>query len=254
MPPKGAKRKAKAPESDVSSDASDSEPEVMPAKKPRGRKTPAAEGDKPAKFKAKPAVEGDKSAKSKAKPASEPAGEASASSAEGPRYWLMKAEAETRVHNGHDVKFSIDDLESAGTSNWDGVRNAQAKNFMKAMALGDKVLFYHSNTKNGKNTGVAGLAEVSKEAFPDPSATDESHAYYDPKSDPSKPKWYCVEVKFVRKFPRVLNLKEMKALAEKPGSPIAEMALFKPGRLSVQPVTVQEYEYIVELAAKAGEE
>ena len=95
--------------------------------------------------------------------------------------------------------------------------------------------------------GVAGLATVSREAFPDPSAFEKSHAYYDPKSDPSKPTWYCVEVKFEEKI-SLATLHELKALAQQTGNPLSGMVLFKPGRLSVQPVTKVEYDYIVEFA------
>lgn len=176
-------------------------------------------------------------------PASAPSISTSSSSSKS--YWLMKAEAESRMHNGKDVRFSIDDLQSINTSAWDGVRNHQAKNFMKnQMKLNDMILFYNSNCKV---PGVAGLARVSKEAFPDPSAFDKTHAYYDPKSDQTKPTWYCVEVTFVKKFNDLVTLKEMKELHSKPGNPLAEMTLFKPGRLSVQPVKEEEYNYIVAL-------
>jgi predicted RNA-binding protein with PUA-like domain len=80
------------------------------------------------------------------------------------KYWLMKAEPDSRIVKGKDVKFSVDDFEAARTTSWEGVRNFEARNLMKEMSIGDKILFYHSNCKN---PGIAGFAEVSKEAYPD---------------------------------------------------------------------------------------
>lgn len=81
-----------------------------------------------------------------------------------PKYWLMKAEPNSRIVKEKDVKFSVDDFDSVKTTPWEGVRNAEARNLMKEMKVGDKVLFYHSNCKT---PGIAGFAEVSKEAYPD---------------------------------------------------------------------------------------
>jgi predicted RNA-binding protein with PUA-like domain len=191
--------------------------EEVPVKKTKKASTKEPKAEAKGKAKASP---------SKKKPAAIPVSAG---------YYLMKAEAESRMHNGKDVRFSIDDFEAIQTSAWDGVRNFVARNHMRSMKLGDKVLFYHSNCKV---PGVAGLAEVSKEAFPDPSAFDKSHAYYDPKSSEDDPKWFCVEVKSVKKFADLVTLKEMKEMHTKPGNPLADMSLFKPGRLSVQPVKV----------------
>merc|ERR1711977_378226 len=95
---------------------------------------------------------------------------------------------------GKDVAFSVDHFEEMGTSHWDGVRNALAKRYMKEdMKLGDKVLFYHSNTKV---PGVAGFAEVVKEGYPDHTAWDSEHPYFDPKSKSDSPTWYMVDVAF----------------------------------------------------------
>jgi predicted RNA-binding protein with PUA-like domain len=149
-----------------------------------------------------------------------------------PRYWLMKSEPEA---------FSIDDLKAKKRSLWDGVRNYQARNFMmNDMKIGDQVLFYHSNATP---PGIAGLAEISKEAVPDPTAQDPKSKYFDPKAAPEKPIWFCVEVKFKKKFKRLIPLEELRA--EKP---LKEMLLLKKGqRLSIQPVTEKEYQYILGL-------
>lgn len=149
-----------------------------------------------------------------------------------PRYWLMKSEPDA---------FSIDDLKSKKTSLWDGVRNYQARNFMmNDMKPGDEVLFYHSSTKP---PGVAGLATVAKAAVPDPTAQDKRSKYYDPKASPEKPIWFCVEVKFKKKFKELIPLDELKAHA-----PLKDMLVLKKGqRLSIQPVTKKEFDYILSL-------
>ena len=144
------------------------------------------------------------------------------------RYWLMKSE--------EDV-YSIRSLELDGATCWEGVRNYEARNLMRdKMRVGDEVLFYHSNTKP---PGVAGLAKVIKEAYPDHFAFDKKNSYYDPKSDPENPRWFMVDVEFVEAFPEVVTLNEIKAKAE-----LAEMALVKRARLSVQPVTKEEFQVI----------
>ncbi|KAJ3014334.1 Thymocyte nuclear protein 1 [Thoreauomyces humboldtii] len=159
----------------------------------------------------------------------------------GPRCWLMKAEPETRMEKGVDVKFSIDDLEEKTTSCWDGVRSYEARNHMRAMKVGDPVFFYHSNCKL---PGIAGLAEVHKEAYPDYSAWDPKHPYFDPKTDKDNPKWEMVDVKFVRKLRRFISLKELQS--HKDGA-LKNMFLIKRGRLSVQPVGQPEWEFILSL-------
>ncbi|TPX57899.1 hypothetical protein PhCBS80983_g03501 [Powellomyces hirtus] len=162
----------------------------------------------------------------------------------GPRYWLMKAEPETRLERGVDVKvrFFIDDLEAKKTSTWDGVRNFEARNIMRdRMKLGDQCFFYHSNCKV---PGIAGIAEVCKEGYPDFTAFDSAHPYYDPKSDPENPKWMMVDVKFVRKLKRFVSLKELQS--HKDGA-LKDMFLIRRGRLSVQPVREDEWDFILEL-------
>src|SRR5690348_14287413 len=111
------------------------------------------------------------------------------------RYWLMKTEPDV---------FSIDDLEKKKRAHWDGVRNFQARNFMRdQMKAGDLNLFYHSSTIP---PGVAGLARVCREAYPDFTAWDKKSDFFDPRSTPEKPLWMMVDVEFVKKFPRLISL------------------------------------------------
>ncbi len=151
------------------------------------------------------------------------------------RYWLMKSEPDV---------YGIDDLERDGSAPWDGVRNYQARNFMRdEMKLGDKVLFYHSNAKP---PGVAGIAEIVVESHPDPTQWDKKSHYYDPKSPKDDPRWFLVDVGFVSKFPAVVPLDDLK---ETPG--LEEMLVIKRGmRLSVQPVTKQQFDIVAKLGKK----
>ncbi|CAD0110635.1 unnamed protein product [Aureobasidium uvarum] len=162
-------------------------------------------------------------------------------------YWLMKAEPESRIEknaNGDDVdvKFTIDDLRSrAEPEPWEGIRNAQAQNNMKAMKVGDLAFFYESNCKK---PGVVGIMEIVTEASPDPNAFDKSSAYYDPKSDPAKPKWMLVHVEFRRKFSEKFTLKDLQKFSQ-PGGALAEMEVFKQSRLSVTKVTKPQWDFIM---------
>lgn len=151
------------------------------------------------------------------------------------KYWLMKSEPDA---------YSIADLKQEGTTRWDGVRNYQARNFMmKDMDIGDQVLFYHSNAKP---PGVAGLAEVSARAIPDITAQDPESKYYDPKACEENPRWFCVEVKFKKAFEDVLSLQDLRE--EKP---LKDMLLLKKGtRLSIQPVTKEEFQHIKSMGDK----
>ncbi|TKY85509.1 hypothetical protein EX895_005671 [Sporisorium graminicola] len=187
-------------------------------------------------------------------------------------HWLMKAEPDTRLERGQDVAFSIDHFAECKVTKWDGVRNPEARTIMKdKMAFGDPVLFYHSNTKI---PGVAGLARIcSKQSYPDPSAFDAQHPYYDPKSNPEQPKWWLVDVEFVEKLDRLVPLgllqkiagkgadgkaltkderKDVGYLTEAQLQAIKDMALLNRGRLSVQPVTEEAYEAVVALSRKGG--
>ena len=148
------------------------------------------------------------------------------------KHWLMKSEPDT---------FSIDDLRTRGSEPWDGVRNYQARNFMRdGMRVGDSVFFYHSNCAE---PGIVGLAEVASEAYPDPSQFDPKSDYFDPGASRDNPRWVLVDVAFVRKLKRTITLKELQALPS-----LAEMALVRKGnRLSVMPVTAIEWKTILGL-------
>ncbi|HEU4557492.1 MAG TPA: EVE domain-containing protein [Longimicrobium sp.] len=139
--------------------------------------------------------------------------------------------------------FSIDDLARDGTTSWEGVRNYQARNFMRDdMRVGDPVLYYHSNADP---TGVAGLARVARTGYPDPAARDPRSEYFDPKASDEDPRWYMVDIEFVERFPRVITLDELRAT---PG--LEKMLVINKSRLSVQPVTEREYEIVVGLGRK----
>lgn len=148
-------------------------------------------------------------------------------------YWLMKSEPED---------FSIDDLARVGVEPWTGVRNYQARNFMRNMRLGDGVLFYHSNTDV---PGVYGLAEVAVTSYPDPTQFDPESKYHDEKSRREEPRWDLVDVRYVRTLKRPITLDDMRAQAEKLGE---EFALIRKGnRLSVLPVTAAQWKIILSL-------
>ena len=151
-------------------------------------------------------------------------------------YWLMKSEP---------GEFSIDDLKAApgGETFWDGVRNYQARNFMRDdMKVGDGVLYYHSNCPE---TGVVGIATVCREAYPDHTAFDPEDKHYDPKSDPDNPRWCMVDIRFERKFERVILLRELRRYAD---GPLRDMLLLRRGnRLSITPVTAGEWNFILSL-------
>lgn len=142
--------------------------------------------------------------------------------------------------------YSIDDLEEDGSTHWDGVRNYQARNLMRdEMRVGDKVLYYHSRLRP---PGVVGLAEVVKEAYPDHTSWDPDSNYFDPKSTPEEPRWFMVDIAFVRKFDRMVSIDELKEYPE-----LKDMVLLNRSRLSVQPVTPEEYGFIVALADQPHE-
>lgn len=149
-------------------------------------------------------------------------------------YWLMKSEPNA---------YSIDDLanEKNQTTCWDGVRNYQARNFMRDdMAVGDLVFFYHSNAKPA---GIVGTMEVVKTAYPDHTAFDPDDHHFDPKSDPNNPRWMMVDVKLKQKFPQMIALDQLrvqKALKDM-------MILRKGNRLSITPVTESEWKHILNL-------
>ncbi len=147
-------------------------------------------------------------------------------------HWLIKSEPGA---------YSIHDLERDGKTEWSGIRNYQARNFMRdRMAVGDGILFYHSNTDP---LGVYGVAEVASEAHPDSTQFDEEGHYHDPKSDPDDPTWMCVDVRHVETFDGPVTRDAMKA---EPG--LSDMLVLKRGaRLSVQPVTKREFDTVVRM-------
>lgn len=150
-------------------------------------------------------------------------------------HWLYKTEPDV---------FGIDDLKRQGTATWEGVRNYQARNFLRQARLGDIVLIYHSSCKQ---VGIAGLAEVVREAYPDPTQFDPGSDYFDPASKPDNPRWSLVEVRFVRKLPRIISLDALRAMPA-----LAGMALVKKGsRLSVMPVSEEEWQAIAALFEQA---
>lgn len=153
-------------------------------------------------------------------------------------YWLVKSEPEV---------FSIDDLAACEhqTTHWDGVRNYQARNFMRDdMKIGDLVLFYHSNSKP---PAVAGIARIVCEGYVDHTAFDKNDDHYDPKSKPEAPAWIMVDIQLVKKFLRPITLPELRTM-----KPLAKMTLLQRGsRLSVQPVSAIEFKTICDAAGYA---
>ena len=143
------------------------------------------------------------------------------------QYWLMKSEPSV---------FSITDLGQlpSQTDHWDGVRNYQARNFMKKMKQGDLAFFYHSNCKP---PGIAGIITVVKTAYPDFTALDPNSSYFDPKSTKSNPRWFMVDVKFKEKFKEVISLNDLRE-----NKALSQLALLKKGnRLSILPLNEQEW-------------
>ena len=148
-------------------------------------------------------------------------------------HWLLKSEPES---------YSIDDLARDKTTFWSGVRNYQARNFLRdSIKKGDKVFFYHSNTEP---PGIVGIAEVVREGYPDPTQFDKQDVHYDPASKKENPTWYVVDVRFVRKFDTLISLDMLKKI---PG--LEKMLVLQRGqRLSVQPVTEKEWEMVLKAA------
>lgn len=148
------------------------------------------------------------------------------------QYWLMKSEPDV---------FSIDDLKNAGFTHWEGVRNFQARNFMRdEMKVGDLALFYHSNASP---SGIAGICRVCRESHPDLTALDKESPYYDPKASALKPIWMMVEVEFVEKFTHFITLAELRKNEE-----LKDLRILQKGsRLSITPVEKKHFELIQKL-------
>jgi predicted RNA-binding protein with PUA-like domain len=156
------------------------------------------------------------------------------------QYWLFKSEPSM---------FSIDDLSalSRQTTCWEGVRNYQARNFLKSMQVGDLGFFYHSNAHP---PAIVGVVKVVKKAYPDPYAFDGRSRYFDPKSTPDNPRWFVVDVRLVQKFSQVLSLEQLRAIKG-----LEHMALLRKGsRLSVQPVSPNEWKIIMRSVSSSGQE
>ena len=148
-------------------------------------------------------------------------------------YWLFKAEPHI---------YGIDHLNAAPKKigRWDGIRNYQARNFLRdQVALGDEVFIYHSSCKN---VGIVGTAKVVKTAYPDPTQFNPVSDYYDPKSTQENPRWVSVDIQVMQTFPRIISLAEIKAQRE-----LENMVLVKQSRLSTQPVTKAEWNFILQL-------
>jgi predicted RNA-binding protein with PUA-like domain len=150
-------------------------------------------------------------------------------------YWLMKCEP---------AAYSIDDLARDGVTTWEGVRNYQARNFLRdQMQAGDGVLFYASNADP---SGVTGLAEIARPGYPDAFAWKKGHKYFDAASTPDKPLWYLVDIKFVERFPEIVPLDMLKKTAG-----LEQMMVIRKGaRLSVQPVTKGEFDIVSKLGRR----
>ncbi|BGP13431.1 hypothetical protein JCM10213v2_001351 [Rhodosporidiobolus nylandii] len=177
-------------------------------------------------------------------------------------HWLIKAEPESRIEKGVDVKFSIDDLEEGKTTSWEGVRNHEAKKYLKQqMKVGHLCLFYASNCKV---PGVSGIARVIKEGYPDHNAWDPKHPYYDPKSKKEDPTWFMVD--FVSKLPHLVPLSLLQLLPSAPSDLPASLSyltashlnaikashLLTRGRLSVQPASDEFFEACRTMGEKGG--
>jgi predicted RNA-binding protein with PUA-like domain len=148
--------------------------------------------------------------------------------------WLFKSEPSV---------YSVADLKREQRCRWDGVRNYQARNFLRLARVGDPVAFWHSNTAQ---SGVAGLGKVLKAAYPDPTAFDKKHAAFDPKSDPANPRWFSVDVGFVAQLPRVIPAAQLRA-----DPALSGLLFFRQGRLSVCPAEASAWKRLAALCAAA---
>ncbi|EKD18748.1 AT DNA binding protein [Drepanopeziza brunnea f. sp. 'multigermtubi' MB_m1] len=163
----------------------------------------------------------------------------------GRQYWLLKAEPESRMEKGKDIKFSIDDLAAKTEPEpWD------ARNNLRAMKKGDLAFFYHSSCKV---PAIVGTMEIVAEHSPDLTAHDPSAPYYDASSQPSDPKWSVVHVAFRQKLTTPITLKELRAWHAEPGGALANMQMLKLARMSVSKVSEAEWEFLVGEMRKRGD-
>ncbi len=149
-------------------------------------------------------------------------------------HWLVKTEPDV---------FSIDDFARTKVTDWTGVRNYQARNFLKAMKIGEQVLVYHSNAQP---SGVVGLAKIHKEASPDTTQFDKASEYFDPRATRENPRWFCPDLQFVQKLKRLIPLDELRTVKALSGLLLLERG----SRLSVIPVSDEHFQAIVKLSAK----
>lgn len=149
------------------------------------------------------------------------------------KYWLIKSEPDV---------FGIDDMKKAKREPWNGIRNYQARNFMRdGMDIGDLALFYHSNAKP---PGVVGIAEVASEPYPDDLQFDKKSKYHDAKSNPDDPRWLMVDFNFVEKFPEMVSLNDLKAEKALEGMLVTQRG----SRLSITPVTKKHFDKVCKMA------
>eukprot|EP00569_Conticribra_weissflogii_P004048 CAMPEP_0171348240 /NCGR_PEP_ID=MMETSP0878-20121228/30317_1 /TAXON_ID=67004 /ORGANISM="Thalassiosira weissflogii, Strain CCMP1336" /LENGTH=233 /DNA_ID=CAMNT_0011852525 /DNA_START=276 /DNA_END=977 /DNA_ORIENTATION=+ len=162
------------------------------------------------------------------------------------QYFLLKSEPD---------EYSISDLQNDKTEEWDGIRNYQARNHLRSMRVNDRAYFYHSKTTKKPGPGIVGTVRIARTARPDASAFDKLSEYYDAKcTGPEDCRWVSVLVEFEQKFPVVLNLKELKEIKENdPKGVIAGIGLFKQSRLSVVPLTEEEWDELMRLIRRKME-
>ena len=150
------------------------------------------------------------------------------------KYWLMKSEPEV---------FGIEHLRRKGVSSWDGVRNYQARNYLRdGMSKGDEAFFYYSSCPQ---PGIAGIVRIARASYPDPTAFKAGHEHFDEGSDPKNPRWFMVDVQLVRRLPKLITLEQLRAHA---AGKLKDLALLKTGnRLSVMPVSEAQWRFILTL-------
>ncbi|UNI23010.1 hypothetical protein JDV02_008852 [Purpureocillium takamizusanense] len=270
-PKRRSTRQAAAAAAAVSSTAteppSSSKPRVSKAKpssKAQSKATKQSKAETPIKPRSKPpkpdkpasrpnvnGAAGSRSVSEDPDPDSIPVTNPEAPRHEGEWYWLMKAEPETRLENGIDVRFSIDDLRAkTKPEGWDGIRAYAARNHMRSMNAGDKAFFYHSNCKE---PGIAGTMEIVREFSEDKSARRPGTPYYDPSSTRENPRWSLVHVEFRSKLAVPITLRELRELG-KPGGPLENMQMLKQSRLSVSRVTKDEWDALCRIADDKAKE